>query len=97
MQACTRIYDCYEDLSQTEYMSIHSRRPPACALCVLISFIYSLRLTNNPIKGPPLGVSACPHNEMPLVGLTPDVCVCGLVLSLSITVVSPEDQRHSSS
>ena len=32
MQACTRIYNCYEDVSQTEYMSIHSRRPPACAL-----------------------------------------------------------------
>jgi hypothetical protein len=54
------------------------------------SFIYSLRLTNNPIKGPPLGVSACPHNNVPLVGLTPDVCVCVFNLSLSITVVSPE-------
>ena len=60
-------------------------------MCVLISFIYSLGLTNKPIKGPPLGVSACPHNDMPLVGLTPDVCVCGnFNLSLSMTVVSPE-------
>eukprot|EP01047_Picozoa_sp_COSAG01_P024112 COSAG01_NODE_1480_length_10161_cov_32.805804_6_plen_136_part_00 len=57
---------------------------------MLISFIYSLRLTNNPIKGPPLGVSACPHNNMPLIGLIPDVCVCVFNLSLSITVLSPE-------
>eukprot|EP01047_Picozoa_sp_COSAG01_P063401 COSAG01_NODE_8211_length_2873_cov_10.081831_1_plen_297_part_00 len=64
-------------------------------VCVLISFIHNLGLTIKPIKGPPQGVYACPHNGLPLVGLTPDVCV--LHLSLSMTVVSPELQRHSSS
>jgi hypothetical protein len=64
-------------------------------VCVLISFIHNLGLTIKPIKGPPQGVYACPHNGLPLVGLTPDVCVC--FLSLSMTVVSPDAQRHSSS
>ena len=64
---------------------------------VLISFIYNLGLTNKPIKGPPWGVSACPHNNVPLVGLAPNVCVCGFDLSLSMTVVSPELWKHSSS
>jgi hypothetical protein len=64
--------------------------------CVLISFMaYNLGLTNKPIKGPPQGVCACPHNNTPLIGLTPDVCVC-FNLSLSITVVSPELWRRSS-
>jgi hypothetical protein len=63
--------------------------------CVLISFIQNLGVTIKPIKGPPQGVYACPHNGLPLVGLTPDVCVC--FLSLSMTVVSPDAQRHSSS
>ena len=69
------------------------------AVCVLISFIYNLGLTIKTYKGPPRGVYACPHNEMPLIGLAPDVCVCGfnLLLSLSMTVVSPELQRCSSS
>jgi hypothetical protein len=40
------------------------------AMCVvLISFIYNLGLTINTYKGPPRGVYACPHNEMPLIGL----------------------------
>jgi hypothetical protein len=64
---------------------------------VLISFIHNLGLTIKPITGPPQGVYACPHNGLPLVGLTPDVCVCVFVLSLSMTVVSPDAQRHSSS
>eukprot|EP01049_Picozoa_sp_SAG25_P009217 SAG25_NODE_895_length_4876_cov_4.475822_1_plen_52_part_10 len=52
---------------------------------MLISFIHNLGLTIKPIKGPPQGVYACPHNGLPLVGLTPDVCVCVFVLSLSMT------------
>jgi hypothetical protein len=36
------------------------RRP--IDLCVLISFIHNLGLTIKPIKGPPQGVYACPHN-----------------------------------
>jgi hypothetical protein len=65
------------------------------SVCVLISCIHNLGLTIKPIKGPPQGVYACPHNGLPLVGLTSDVCV--LHLSLSMTVVSPELERHSSS
>ena len=36
---------------------------------------------------------------MSLIGLAPDVCVCGfnLLLSLSMTVVSPELYKHSNS
>ena len=64
---------------------------------MLISFIHNLGLTIKPIKGPPQGVYACPHNVLPLVGLAPDMCVCFFVLSLSMTVVSPDAQRHSRS
>jgi hypothetical protein len=69
---------------------------PGC-VCVLISFIYNLGLTNKPIKGPPQGVCACPHSNLPLLGLAPNVCVCGFNLSLSMTVVSPELHLHCSS
>jgi hypothetical protein len=34
-------------------------------MSVLISFIYNLGLTIKPIRGPPLGVYACPHNIRP--------------------------------
>eukprot|EP01047_Picozoa_sp_COSAG01_P046424 COSAG01_NODE_4358_length_5087_cov_2.822049_7_plen_68_part_00 len=67
---------------------------------MLISFIYNLGLTIKPIAKVAHGgyIYACPHNEMPLIGLTPDVCECEhLLLSLSMAVVSPELQRCSSS
>eukprot|EP01049_Picozoa_sp_SAG25_P000411 SAG25_NODE_15_length_24441_cov_175.207288_10_plen_58_part_00 len=40
-------------------------------MCVLISFIHNLGLTIKPIKGPPQGVYACPHNGLPL-----GACMC---------------------
>jgi hypothetical protein len=47
----------------------------------VISFIYNLGLTIKPIKGPPLGVSACPHNKKLATLLNNELCVCVCVCS----------------
>ena len=62
-------------------------------MCVLISFIYNLGLTIKPIKGPPQGVYACPHNKKLATLLNNEQCVCVCVfpsfpLSFSKTFVS---------
>eukprot|EP01047_Picozoa_sp_COSAG01_P097229 COSAG01_NODE_27586_length_681_cov_155.855670_2_plen_106_part_01 len=44
-------------------------------MCV-IGFIYNLGLTIKPIKGPPLGVSACPHNKKLATLRNNELCVC---------------------
>jgi hypothetical protein len=45
-------------------------------VCVLISFIHNLGLTIKPIKGPPQGVYACPHNKKLATLLNNKQCVC---------------------
>jgi hypothetical protein len=86
----TGVRFCTKKLGIRYYHGGSSTKKLGASVCVLISFIYNLGLTIKPIKGPPLGVSACPHNDVPLVGLAPNVCVCVFNLSLSMTVVSPE-------
>jgi hypothetical protein len=50
-------------------------------VCVLISFIHNLGLTIKPIKGPPQGVYACPHNKKLATLLNNKQCVCVCVCS----------------
>jgi hypothetical protein len=47
----------------------------------LISFIHNLGLTIKPIKGPPQGVYACPHNKKLATLLNNKQCVCVCVCS----------------